>query len=317
MIYATGWTFGVDAGRDEVTAREHYEQIKRYELDSCSNLMGPALAECVTKAIESAQGQSESRQDLYAQKDMAKYTFWVLLATCLTVGITGVGVYFVKRTLDATITAVEETSAATQAMREANQIARRSADIQTRPFLLIDVTKVQVAVRRIGYFSNIFIQVPVKNYGITPAYDPNVAVNCWGHTANRQQFESYVWSESLVRSSEEKGMAIGPQEPYTGTWPITVIDAALIPERRSSKHLYDLPPNAQFSANPIFADSTSYPIRFKADILFTYLDMFGVQKASEFYRLDCTIEKRDEFFKARVMKVTHDPQGAGDIYPIG
>lgn len=135
LIYAIGQNFGVSAGRDQVTAREHYEDTKQDNLRACVGREGGATIECVAEAIESAQDQSDSRQDLYAQRDMANFAFWLLVFTGLTFGVTGLGVFFVKRTLDATVEAVNKSVDATIAMVRANEIAENAQ----RPWIDIGV----------------------------------------------------------------------------------------------------------------------------------------------------------------------------------
>lgn len=136
LIYAVGQNFGVSAGRDQVTAREHYEQAKRDNLEACTIAEGLTPVECIAEAIESAQDQSDSRQDLFAQRDMANFTFWILIFTGCTFGITGLGVWYVKRTLDATLQAVKDTGDATKAMVRQNELTEAAQ----RPWLAIEAT---------------------------------------------------------------------------------------------------------------------------------------------------------------------------------
>ncbi|BAK65342.1 hypothetical protein SLG_06670 [Sphingobium sp. SYK-6] len=135
VIYATGRAYGIEAGRNQVTAREHYERAKKDALEACAGRQSSALAECVTKAIEAAQEQSESRQDLYAQQDMAKWAFLMLIASVATLALSAVGVWFVKKTLDATLDAVEDTGKATNAMLVQNEIAANAQ----RPWIFINI----------------------------------------------------------------------------------------------------------------------------------------------------------------------------------
>jgi hypothetical protein len=123
IAYATGGAFGIHAGRNEVTARQHYDREKQNALSACADGEARAVMECVTKAIESAQEKSEARQDLYAQQDMAKWAFWMLIVSTATFGITAVGVWFVKGTLEATLVAVKGANDATAAMIKSNHIA--------------------------------------------------------------------------------------------------------------------------------------------------------------------------------------------------
>jgi hypothetical protein len=144
--YGTGRTFGIETGRDEVTAREHYEREKKAALAACAETKDGDAVECATKAIEAAQENSESRQDLYAQQDMSKWAFWMLVASAATFAVTALGVWFVRRTLDATLEAVEDTGRATKAMFDANDIAkaalaesRRIGEAQARAYLSLSL----------------------------------------------------------------------------------------------------------------------------------------------------------------------------------
>lgn len=61
------------------------------------------LRSCFADAIRETREPQRSEEDLKAQKDMARYAFWMLLVTgfvgSLTIILTGVGVYFVRETL--------------------------------------------------------------------------------------------------------------------------------------------------------------------------------------------------------------------------
>lgn len=124
---ATGWTFGVEAGRDQVADRQH-DDAKERALVTCRQGDAARVVECVTEAVEASYSQSEARRDLEAQQDMARWAFWMLVASVLTFGITAVGVVYVRRTLDATLEAVEDAGRGTDKMAESNRIAREAAE---------------------------------------------------------------------------------------------------------------------------------------------------------------------------------------------
>lgn len=99
LVFALGSDLGIHAGRDEVDAREHYEEAKKDALSACVGIDNARLSECLVKAVESAQEQSDSRQDLYAQRDMATYAFVMALTGGLALAITVAGVWYVRATL--------------------------------------------------------------------------------------------------------------------------------------------------------------------------------------------------------------------------
>ncbi|MBB4633828.1 hypothetical protein [Sphingosinicella soli] len=170
IVYTTGGADGVIAGRNEVTAREHYEREKQNALGACFGREGPAAIECATKAIETAQDKSETRQDLYAQQDMAEWARWMWIIRAFTAGITAVGVWFVRRTLEATLEAVEDTSAATLAMQKQNEISKDATNRQLRAYLEVSECIVSV----FPDDGEIIMQIRLKNCGQTPANDVRV-----------------------------------------------------------------------------------------------------------------------------------------------
>jgi len=135
---------------------------------ACSDFAGLAWRECALEAIQPAHQQSQDARDLHAQEWMARWAFWMFLASLGTVIITGVGVFYVKRTLDATLSAVEDTGQATVAMREANRIMQEGQ----RPWIKINFfhssTTISDGSVHIGIGFNI------ENVGARPAISPGI-----------------------------------------------------------------------------------------------------------------------------------------------
>jgi hypothetical protein len=176
LAFAIGNASGVNGGREQVSAREHYEHTKQDNLRACIGREGAAAVECVSEAIEAAQQQSDSRQDLYAQRDMSRWAFWLLILTAITVAITAVGVWFVKRTLEATLEAVEDTGKATEAMQDANKIAREAQRpwLSVRAHLSSSFEPGQTHEGVDGFYVNVAGEI--KNHGDSPATDIHIIV---------------------------------------------------------------------------------------------------------------------------------------------
>src|SRR3546814_4768528 len=68
---------------------------------------------------------------------MAEAAIWMAAAAVLTLFITSMGTLLIWRQVKLTRQAVEDTSDATEAMREANVIARTIGRVQTRAYLSI------------------------------------------------------------------------------------------------------------------------------------------------------------------------------------
>ncbi|UDF03493.1 hypothetical protein [Asticcacaulis sp. AND118] len=128
---------GLEAGRDQSATRKHYQSERNRAVHACINAQKAASIECVTKAVESAQEEAYAQKDLNVQREMSLWAFWMLVVSSITFIATVVGVYFVKRTLDATLQAVADTGAATAAMVEANKLADKDFAANHRPKIII------------------------------------------------------------------------------------------------------------------------------------------------------------------------------------
>ncbi len=130
---------------------------------ACVGAEASALFECVYEKVEASQEQARGEQNLSAQQRAASSALVSAVLALFTLIITGIGVWFVKRTLDATLEAVRDTSAATQEMQLANAITKELA----RPWVTIEckITKCQV------FGETIFIDGDIifRNVGQAPA----------------------------------------------------------------------------------------------------------------------------------------------------
>lgn len=144
-IGAYWWMFydmGASTARNEERARierEHYaaDAPERVEKE-CSGLDRPAQLKCVLEIVNSQRESQRNESDLAAQWKAADWVAWASILAGAQLISTLLGLYYVKRTLDATLLAVEDTGEATEAMKEANRIAATTADAQLRPYLSID-----------------------------------------------------------------------------------------------------------------------------------------------------------------------------------
>lgn len=159
-IFATGLTFGVDAGRNEVTARQHYEAEKQSMLSACAGAESANLSKCIVDAIETAQGNSDSRQSLYAQKDMSDWAFWMMLTSLGMFFVSLLGVIWIKGTLDETRRAVRSADDAVSVTREIGMMqARAYLEVKTVTLTATDNPDVFDAA------------LQIENVGQTPARD--------------------------------------------------------------------------------------------------------------------------------------------------
>lgn len=121
-----------DERRDETPAA-YSQAAKEDARRACLGIEGSAAFECIYAKVESSQEQAHNEQDLDAQQRAAFAALVSVIVAFLAFVATVAGVWFVKRTLDATLKAVEDTGEATKAMVRQNEISALSLDALYRP----------------------------------------------------------------------------------------------------------------------------------------------------------------------------------------
>jgi hypothetical protein len=195
-----------------------------------------AAFECIYEKVESSKDQENTDQDLTAQFRAADSALFSAVFSLLALGVTGVGVWFVKRTLDATLEAVEDTGKATKAMFDANEIAR---DAQ-RAWLQIDKVEVKIHALESADMLTVLVYawITIRNTGRRPAIgiDRREIVRPMGKREISRQF----YAESLKR-----GWFQVPNIPPDGSTTIDVL------------HMYDIEKSA-FDTLSIFSLHISF-----------------------------------------------------------
>ncbi|MFZ1882098.1 MAG: hypothetical protein WAU53_00525 [Rhodoplanes sp.] len=119
---------------------------------------------------EPKRDEWRSEQDLQAQWDMARFALWGAFAAWAGVFVTGVGIFFVWRTLEANRDAVR------QAQRTAD-IAEEAFRRLERPYLLIKITETFKLQGKIhGEPTTPGIRYTLVNYGKLPAILRSVSI---------------------------------------------------------------------------------------------------------------------------------------------
>lgn len=179
-IFLYWWMFydmGASSARHEERAkieRGHYaaDTPERVEKE-CSGLQGAAQLECVANIVDTQRENRRNESDLAAQWKAADWVMWASILAGAQLISTLIGLYYVKRTLDATMLAVEDTSEATEAMREANRIASAATENQLRAWLSVTLTgKARMDI--MNGLPRVKLSFSVRNKGGSPAIDI-----CW------------------------------------------------------------------------------------------------------------------------------------------
>lgn len=135
----------------------------------------PGFAERSVANPPPASGEDHEKRDLAAQESMSVWAFWMMIVAAFSAVITTVGTIFLYKQITLTREAVEDTSAATEAMHEANEIAKvalqqskEMTGVQSRAYVIVE----QVVFDLRGHPENTMqVMVHFKNVGQTPALE--------------------------------------------------------------------------------------------------------------------------------------------------
>lgn len=148
---------------------------KSVSLASGADITNPKL-----KRVPCLNPKSETESDLCAQWRAAKAAEKSAQWTAIGVVASIVGIIFLLWQIMLTRKAVTDSSNATNAMLEANEIARQSSEEQLRAYLSVNATQlhfVRMGKNVDGEMIKLTLVVKTQNHGITPAYDVRAWTN--------------------------------------------------------------------------------------------------------------------------------------------
>lgn len=180
LLYTLGLLNGRESERRHQTPASYSQAAQVDAQRVCAGKQDAALFECVYVKVEASQEQARGEQDLSAQQRAASAALVSAVVALLALVATVIGVWFVKRTLDATLKAVEDSGKATEAMQEANRITLQSVELAELQVALTERSSKQQLRSYLGFKiveHPIFgpgidptAKFKIKNYGQTPAY---------------------------------------------------------------------------------------------------------------------------------------------------
>lgn len=137
LAVALAWGFGWLQAREEYKreqASNSYAAAAKQDAQSaCIGTDPGAVFECVNEKAKTAYQTAHDEQDLSAQQRAASSALASTVLSFLALALSGIGVWYIKRTLDATLEAVEDTGKATKAMERQNEIAESAQ----RPWITV------------------------------------------------------------------------------------------------------------------------------------------------------------------------------------
>ena len=170
LAWGIGWLQTREEYNRKQTPAAYADAAKKDAESACIGIEPRAFFECVNKKTETAYQTAHDEQDLSAQQRAASSALITAVLSGLALALSGVGVWYVKRTLDATLEAVEDTGKATKAMERQNELAEDTAKRQLRAYVTTEdhaTINFQIGVKA-GH------QCKVYNRGQTPAYDVRI-----------------------------------------------------------------------------------------------------------------------------------------------
>jgi len=148
---------------EQRSAREAETQYIQDHTTECV-LVPSGRRVCGARAPKAEQPETYAEQDLHAQQDMAVWALGVFLASLGTLALTGVGVWLLRRTLEATNATLHEAEKATAAANNANVQFAEQSKRELRAYVCVE-DPVPEALGR-GVHS---VEIRIKNMGQTPA----------------------------------------------------------------------------------------------------------------------------------------------------
>lgn len=155
----------------------HYQNETTNEVRRClARPEGPAsVQKCVEDAVKASHENQRDERDLSAQRQMAKWAWWLLIVTAVQAPLTALGLLFILITI--------------WQGREALTHARETTAIEMRPWIdfTIDVWKIE---RTEGGGFQLSFTVKLRNLGKTPALRVRTGAEagCLGDDAAVQRF---------------------------------------------------------------------------------------------------------------------------------
>lgn len=168
LAYSLGVLNGHQAERRDKTPTTYRQAAKADAQGSCVGGDNSAVFECVYEKVEASQETAYAKQDLTAQQRAADSALTSALIALLTLIATSIGVWFVKRTLDATLEAVKDTGEATNEMRRSNDIASKSAYLQLRAYISVISVSIHTYKRKPDKCIWVDHTIVIRNTGGTP-----------------------------------------------------------------------------------------------------------------------------------------------------
>jgi len=204
--------------KEYANSRQEAERKKQFK-ERCDSITAVVeLRRCFEQQIDSSWDTQKDQEDLYAQKQMADWAWWMVILT-MAIGVpsiclTGFGIWLVYLNLreaqHITIEAIKHTQVAEQTAR----IAERQLVVGQRPWVSAHIGIESAVTIKDGEFI-VEVIVRMKNYGQSPAIsvDVNLEVVPMIHNAIREK--DRIVNDIKKRPRKNLGQKIFPTDTFT------------------------------------------------------------------------------------------------------
>lgn len=149
LSWGVGWLQGNETAERRDRPRAYADAAKLDAERTCIGTEPRAVFDCVSEKTERAYQTAHDEQDLTAQQRAASSALASAVLSLFSLLLSAVGVWYVKRTLYATLEAVKDTSEATRAMVRQNDLAENAQ----RPWIAIEVEVTQLVRTSEGFIA--------------------------------------------------------------------------------------------------------------------------------------------------------------------
>ncbi|WP_349434302.1 hypothetical protein [Pararhizobium sp. A13] len=166
-VFETGSSTALSRSKQQSNSTNYIENADQEIKQRCALRDSYAMSECIRGVIEATNEHERAENDLVAQSDMAWWTFWMTVVSAATLGITSIGIYYIRDTL-------VETRKAVKAADDAVIVTRDMAQMQMRAYM-------NTAHAWISFKENNepVAHVSIKNFGQTPAMNVKSWIHIW------------------------------------------------------------------------------------------------------------------------------------------
>ena len=211
MFYSAGYGSGYNERKAQIEA-SHYASDTSNQIErECSAKTGQAVHKCIAEIVKFERESQRNERDLAAQWKAADWALWAGVIAGAQLIATLAGLYYVKRTLDATLKAVEDTGNATKAMERQNEIAIAAQ----RAWVTVEVSieEITISYGRVYYD----YKIKYKNIGQTIANEFAAIVNFKNKSPidyDEIKSDRSLWLTIWKRNQTRDAMALMPGEVH-------------------------------------------------------------------------------------------------------